>query len=61
MEAARGMSPAVKALRIDELLIIAPADDDEAAQQLAAATGSRITTVTGPSDAAAALARVLDH
>jgi hypothetical protein len=51
---------AAAARRIDELLIIAPADDDEAAQQLAAATGSRITTVTGPSDAAAALARVLD-
>ncbi len=52
---------AAAARRIDELLIIAPADDDEVAQQLAAATGSRITTVTGPSDAAAALARVLDH
>lgn len=52
---------AVAARQVEELLIIAPADDDEAAQQLAAATGCRITTVTGPSDAAAALARVLDH
>ncbi|WP_394933909.1 VWA domain-containing protein [uncultured Ilumatobacter sp.] len=51
---------AIAARQVEELLIIAPADDDVAARQLAAATGSRITTVTGPSDAAAALARVLD-
>jgi len=51
---------AAAARRIDELLIIAPADDDEVAQQLAVATGARFTVVSGPSDAAAALARVLD-
>jgi hypothetical protein len=51
---------AVAARQLEELLIIAPADDDEAAQELAAAIGSRITTVIGPSDAAAALSRVLD-
>lgn len=49
------------ARRLDELVIIAPESDDEAAQELATATGCRITTVAGPSDAAAALARVLDR
>ena len=51
---------AAAARQVDELVIIAPADDADAAQELAAASGSRITTVSGPSDAAAALARVLD-
>lgn len=48
------------ARQVEELVIIAPADDDAVARELAAATGSRITTVSGPSDAAAAIARVLD-
>jgi hypothetical protein len=51
---------AAAARRVDELVIIAPEGDAEAAEQLAAATGCKITTVSGPSDAAAALARVLD-
>ncbi len=51
---------AAAARRVDELLIIAPVDDDEAARELAASVGCRMTTVSGPSDAAAALARVLD-
>jgi hypothetical protein len=59
-DAESAIGVAVAARQVEELLIIAPADDDEAARELAAATGSRITTVTGPSDAAAALARVLD-
>lgn len=45
---------------LDELVIVAPESDDEEAQDLARRTGARITTVSGPSDAAAALARVLD-
>lgn len=52
---------AAVARRLDELVIIAPESDDEEARQLAAATGCRITTVGGPSDAGAALARVLDE
>lgn len=44
---------------LDELVIVAPAGDDEAAVELAAATDAVMTTVTGPSDAANALARVL--
>jgi hypothetical protein len=51
---------AAAARRVDELVIIAPEGDAETAEQLAAATGCKITTVSGPSDAAAALARVLD-
>lgn len=58
---AASLSGVVAAAReIEELLIIAPADDDETARQLAVATGSRITTVTGPSDAAAAIGRVFE-
>ncbi len=45
---------------LDELVIVAPESDDAEAQDLAAATGARITTVAGPSDAADALARALD-
>ena len=48
------------ARRLDELVIIAPESDDVEAQDLALRCGARITTVAGPSDAAAALARVLD-
>lgn len=48
------------ALGLDELVIVAPESDDEEAQELAAAVGARITTVSGPSDAAAAVGRVLD-
>jgi Mg-chelatase subunit ChlD len=52
---------AAAARRLDELVIVAPESDDVEAQLLAAMTGSRITTVSGPSDAVAALARVLDR
>jgi Mg-chelatase subunit ChlD len=48
------------AVGIDELVIVAPDNDSEEAEVLARATGARLTTVSGPSDAAAALARVLD-
>jgi Mg-chelatase subunit ChlD len=48
------------ALRLGELAIIAPESDDVEARQLAEEVGARFTTVAGPSDAAAALTRVLD-
>jgi hypothetical protein len=46
---------------VGELAIIAPESDDAEARQLAADVGARFTTVAGPSDAAASLARVLDR
>lgn len=49
------------ARRLDELVIVAPAADHDVAEELARATGCGFTTVGGPSDAAAALARVLDR
>ena len=42
-----------------DVVIVAPDADSEAAEELAAQTGSPITTVSGPSDVAAALTRVL--
>lgn len=48
------------ALGLDELVIVAPESDAGEARDLAAAVGAKITTVSGPSDAAAALTRVLD-
>ena len=44
---------------LDELAIVAPEGDDDAAVALANAVGAVITTVTGPSAAAEALTRVL--
>lgn len=49
------------ARRLDELVIVAPESDDEEAQDLARLAGCNITTVDGPTDAANALARVLDR
>lgn len=48
------------ARRLDELMIVAPDSDDVEARELAEQVGARFTNVSGPSDAAAALARVLD-
>ncbi len=45
---------------LDELVIIAPESDAEEALELARRTGARVTTVSGPSDAAASLTRALD-
>lgn len=47
------------AAALDELAIVAPTGDDEAAAALAAAVGAVITTVNGPTAAADALTRVL--
>jgi hypothetical protein len=52
---------AVAAARsLDELVIIAPESDADEAVELGRRTGARVTTVAGPSDAAAGLARALD-
>jgi len=48
------------ARRLDELVIVAPESDDAEALELAALVGCRVTSVSGPSDAAGALSRVLD-
>ena len=45
---------------LDELLILAPADDSSDAHALAEAVGARVETMSGPADAPAALARLLD-
>jgi Mg-chelatase subunit ChlD len=44
---------------LDELCIVAPAGDSDEAGALAAASGARLVTVDGPSDAARALQAVL--
>lgn len=48
------------AAALDELVIVAPESDAEEAIALGRRTGARVTTVAGPSDAAAGLARALD-
>jgi hypothetical protein len=45
---------------LDELVVIAPALDAVDAEKLAADTGARFTTVSGPFDVPDAFARVLD-
>ncbi len=50
---------AAAAATLDELAIVAPAGDDEAAARLAAEVGATVTTVDGPTGAADALGRVL--
>ncbi len=44
----------------DELVVLAPADDAEDARSFAAASGTRLVEVTGPSDVARALAVALE-
>lgn len=46
---------------LDELVIIAPEGDDEEAVKLAGEVGARVTRVSGPSQVADALMRVLDE
>lgn len=53
-----GPDPVPYARRLDELVVVAPADDDAEARVLAAAAGARLRTVDGPSDVPRAL-RVL--
>jgi Mg-chelatase subunit ChlD len=49
------------AAALDELVIVAPDGDSDAAEQLAAQVGARLVTVTGPASVADALARALDE
>ena len=52
--------PVPAAAALDELLILAPADDADDAVALAAATGARVETMASAADAPAALGRLLD-
>jgi hypothetical protein len=45
---------------LEELVVIAPIDDDAEARVFAQQVGARFTTVSGPSDVPDALRRVLD-
>ena len=49
----------VAAAALDELAIVAPDGDADTATELASSVGATITTVSGPTAAAAALTRVL--
>ena len=46
---------------LDELMVMAPADDCVEAKEFAAATGARLETMADAADAPAALARLLDR
>ena len=48
------------AISLDELVVIAPLEDDAEARVFADAVGARFTTVSGPSDIPDAMRRVLD-
>ena len=50
---------AAAARSLDELCIVAPAEDDEAARELAAQIGARVVTVAGPAELPEALATAL--
>lgn len=47
--ATKGRDPDIAAGELDELVLVAPADDDADARRLAAAVGARCLTLTGPS------------
>lgn len=53
--ATAGPDPLPYARRLDELVVIAPADDAEQARAFAVAAGARFGTLTGPSDVPRAL------
>ena len=57
--ATAGADPLAEARGLDELVILAPADDADDATELAAAVGAKLATIEGPSDVPAALTRVL--
>lgn len=58
--ATTGPDPLDAACALDELAILAPAEDCADAEQLAAASGARLALVEGPSSVADALAALLD-
>ena len=47
------------ARRLDELAVLAPADDADDAREFAASVGAKLTTISGPADVPTALSRVL--
>ncbi len=51
--------PIAAAAALDEVVVIAPASDDEEARKFADATGARIVTVNGPSEIADAITRAV--
>ena len=53
------VDPLPVAATLPELVVLAPADDADAAEALARATGARWAAMTGPSDAPARLAELL--
>ena len=57
--ATAGVDPVATARRLDELCIIAPADDADDAEEFARRVGARFTTVDGATDIPAAITRVL--
>jgi Mg-chelatase subunit ChlD len=56
-----GRDPLIDAGVLDELVIVAPADDADDAAHLAGATGSRWVPLHGPSDIPAAFTELLDR
>jgi len=56
-----GADAGTAAASLDELWIVAPEGDSADAEALAARVGARLTTVAGPADIPAALARLLDQ
>jgi Mg-chelatase subunit ChlD len=58
--ATNGPDPVPAASALDELVVLAPADDDEDARLLATSVGARVVTVAGPASVAEALATALD-
>lgn len=55
-----GPDPLPYARRLEELVVVAPADDEAQARELAAAAGARLRTVAGPSDVPRALQFLAD-
>ena len=58
--ATAGPDPVPYARRLDELLVVAPADDAEQARAFARAVGARFSTLAGPSDVPRALELLAD-
>jgi hypothetical protein len=58
-EATTGEDPVAAARALDELLLLAPADEPEHARALATATGARMAEVAGPLSVLDALQRLL--
>ncbi len=57
--ATAGVDPIATAQRLDELCVLAPADDAADAEEFARRVGARFATIDGPSAIPTALARVL--